>query len=281
MNKKKLLILGIRLCTIVAFCIFASNNYIHKQLANEVSLYAFLGQQYSNNFTLKTLPIGNFLVSSANSNTTCCGEGTTGSFDSKATPAIITQDLKSQKIKSIYEVSFTTNAADGKFNKGNIIQISAITQVKDYLVAEWSINYGGSGGLKGLVIFGNKNGQFQPITGYPFPNNPKSSINLIDKLSNKKYAFPITVDTYFSEVRDLNKDGKLDFLFADWKWDLKNGEAHYESRPWNLQVFELVNSKFRVAKWWNKGEIYKTPEDIGYTESDNARINQIFYEKFK
>ncbi|MFH1535618.1 MAG: hypothetical protein ABIC96_00905, partial [Patescibacteria group bacterium] len=58
------------------------------------------------------------------------------------------------------------------------------------------------------------------------------------------------------------------------------GEGHYQARPWNLQVFELADNKFSVAKWWNKGEVYKTPENIGYfNESDTLKLRQIFYEK--
>ena len=149
----------------------------------------------------------------------------------------------------------------------------------DLLIAEWGINYGGSSGLKGFVLFGVKDEQLLPLTGYPFDASKKSSINLTDELTSKKFSFPITGDSNFSEITDMNKDGRLDLLFADWKWDLENGEAHYVPRPWNLQVFELVDNKFIIAKWWNKGEVYKTPEDIGYSEADKARLKQIFIDK--
>ncbi|MBU1000244.1 hypothetical protein KKE78_02515 [Patescibacteria group bacterium] len=254
---------------------FKQNHFTKEQTLSD-----FLKQQYSNKFTLKTWPFGNLLVISANSNTICCGEGSSDLFDEKATPSVIIQDLNNQKIKLIYEISFKTNAADGKFDKGNIIWVSKIIKIKDYLIAEWGIDWGGSSGLKGMVIFGTKDGQFQPIAGYPLKDDKESSIDVTGKNSNKKYSFPITGDSNFSEMRDLNNDGTLDLLFADWKWDSEKGESHYQARPWNLQVFELVDNKFRAAEWWNKGEAYKTPENIGYfDETETNKLRQIFYEK--
>lgn len=255
--------------------------FVKNQGQKKDPIISFLNQQYSNKYLVKSYVIGNFFVISANSNTSCCGENSIDSFDEKATPAVIIQDLNSQKIKSIYEIDFITNAADGKFNKGNIIHLSDATQVKNYFVEQLDINWGGSGGLKGMIVFGNINGQFQPITGYPLAERTDMSINVTDKISSKKYSFPITGDSNFSEVRDLNNDGIPDLLFADWKWNLENGESHYVPRPWNLQVFELVNNTFRVAKWWNKGEVYKTPENIGYSEADTYTLRQIFYDKSK
>ncbi len=275
--KNKLVWIFLLLIISIALILYFAKN----QTPKENPLISFLNQQYNNKYLVKSYVIGNFSVISANSNTSCCGENSTDSFDEKASPSVIIQDLKSQKIESIYEVSFTTNAADGKFDKGNIIHISKTSQVKDYFVVEWNIYWGGSSGLKGMVVFGNKDGQYQPIAGYPFPIDPKSTINLTDKLSNKKYIFPITGDSNFSEVTDLNNDGKLDLLYADWKWDFKKGESHYVPRPWNLQVFELVNNTFKVAKWWNGGEIYKTPENIGYSDADTYTLKQIFYDKSK
>ncbi|OGE65837.1 hypothetical protein A3H85_00055 [Candidatus Daviesbacteria bacterium RIFCSPLOWO2_02_FULL_40_8] len=276
MKNKKVWIFSLLIISVGSFFYFGKS-----QGRTGLILYTFLSQEYNNKFTLRTWPIENFLVSSANSSTYCCGENSVDPFDEKATPSVIVQNLSDQKIRSIYEISFTTSATDGKFDKGNIIYLSDEKQIKEYFVAEWNIDWGGSAGLKGMAIFGNKDGQFQPISGYPFPNDFKSSINITDKLSNKKYSFPITGDSNFSEVTDLNNDGKLDLLYADWKWDFEKGESHYQSRPWNLQVFELVANTFRVAEWWNGGEIYRTPENIGYSDADTVRLKQIFYEKSK
>lgn len=237
----------------------------------EQVLFSLLRQQYNDNFTAKTFPLGNFLITNAYTNTTFFDDG---HLDKKATPRLIVQDLKIPKIESIYEVSFTNNEDE---NSGNMIYENKVEIKKDLLVAQWTISYGGSGASKGLVVFGNQDGYLKPILGYPFPNDSKSTINLTDKLNNKKYAFPITDDSHFSEVRDLNNDGRPDLLFADWKFE--KGQYHYQPRPWNLQVFELVDNKFRIAKWWNKGEVYKTSENIGYNEVDALRLGQIFIEK--
>lgn len=272
--KKKLILIFLVLVIFVGLFFNFSKNQVQEE-----TLLSFLNKQYSNKSLVKTFdPIGNFLISAASSNTSCCGENSIDPFDEKATPSIVVSDANNLKIKSIYEVSFTNS---GKENKGNLIHIVEAKQIKDVFVAEWSIYYGGSSGLKGMAIFGSKDGQFQPIAGYPFESDSKSSLILMDKFSNKKYSFPITGDSMLSEVTDLNKDGKLDLLYADWTWDLQAGESHYQDRPWNLQVYELIDNKFKVAKWWNNGEVYKTDEKFGYDDEAKSKLIQLFYSKNK
>ncbi|MSU25990.1 MAG: hypothetical protein EXS44_01885 [Candidatus Levybacteria bacterium] len=229
----------------VGFFFYFSKNQFQK----EQFLSIFLREQYSDKFILKSWSSGNFIVTSALSTTTCCGEGSNGAYDEKAAPSVIIQDLNTQKIQSLYEISFTTEASDGKFDRGNNINLYDFKPVKDYFIGVWEINWGGSSGFKGIIIFSNKDGQIKPVAGYPFSEDPKPSINIVDKLKNTTQSFPIVGDTDFTEVTDLNNDGKIDLLFADWKWDFDKGESHYTPRPWNLQVFELFDEKFIVAKW--------------------------------
>lgn len=274
MKKKRIWIILLILILIAGSSFYFGKN----QAPKEDPFMSFLNQQYNGKSLVRTFdPIGKFIISSATSNKAYFDENSNG-LDEKATPSIIVTDANNLQIKSIYEISFTYK---GKENRGNLITQAEAKQIKDFFLSEWVISWGGSNGLKGFVLFGIKDGQLQPITGYPFDFTKDDSINLTDKITGKKYSFPIDIDSVFSEVTDLNNDGKVDLLYADYIWDLKKGEAHYEPRPWYLRVYELKDNKFTVANWWNKGQEFTTTEKIGYTEADTVRLRQIFYEKSK
>lgn len=251
---------------------------LKNRTSKEITFSSFLEQQYSGKPLVKSFDaIGDNIISVAKSNTVCCGENSWDPFDEKATPSIIITNADDLKIKSIYEVSFTNSS---KENRGNLIKQADAKQVNDVFIGEWSIYFGGSSGSKGLAVFKEINGKFQPVEGLPLNLDENNALNLTDKIAGQRYFFPSTSDSFFTDIQDLNKDGIVDLLFADWDWNFDKGESHYQDRPWNLQVFELVDNKFRVAKWWNNGRPYKTPENIGYfDEAETNKLREMFAKK--
>lgn len=234
-----------------------------------------LAEQFGNNYKTQEETIDNFLVTLASS-TIAPFSGETAQVNTKATPLVIIQDLKTGKIQSIFETSFINNGQEDKGN--NISPVTFYTKNNQKgnipLAVDFNIYYGGSGSLQGMAVFDVKNGKLEPVTGYPGTGD---SLILTDKISNQKFKYPGIDSQDFVKIKDLNFDGISDLLLGTWEW--KTDEAHYEARPWTLQVFEYKDNQFKVASWWNNGQKYTTPEKIGYNEEDKITLENILSTK--
>lgn len=227
-------------------------------------------RQFGKQFTLRSNTLGDNLVTIA---TSTIPQKYNDSFENheNASPLIVVNDLKSNNVKQIYELSFTF---DHKLYKGDITYLieSNLNPLEDLsLVTTWGYHNSGSSSLKGLIVFNLKNGLLNPMTGYPQTIDKDFFLTLTDVQTGKKMNFPVVIDSYYSKVTDLNHDGKSDLLYGDWKWN--EGESHYQARPWNLRVYELSNDKFEIAKWWNNGNVFATPDETAYFSEGNIFFN--------
>lgn len=264
--------------------------FLQNRTQEQASLNKLLQEQFDGKYTTETQTVNNYLITIAQSSCYPYDIPNYCKFDKKKTPLIVIQNSLSKKIVSIYEVAM-------KFETGNVIKLISSTfkgeryqkidllekqtDITDIaLITEWRLHYGGSSGLKGLVIFNLKGNDIVPATGYYGKTLEKDNITVTDKITGKSYSFPIVIDMYFSSFVDLNKNGKTDLLYGSWIWDLPK-ESHYTARPWYLRVYELNNGQFEIAKWWNKGQEYKTPENIGYNKTEELKLLNIFNSVYK
>lgn len=273
--------------------IFVGFLFIQNRTQEQLSLNKILQEQFDNKYTIKTQNVDNFLVTIAKSSCVPFDVPNYCKFNNKKAPLIIIQDILNKNIVSIYEIGF--KRTDMELQTGNNITLISSsfkgeryakidllepeTKIKDIgFITEWLLHYGGSSGLKGLVIFNIVGNKIVPVTGYYGKTSEKDNVILTDRFTGKSYSFPIIQDMFFTSFVDLNKNGKTDLLYGRWIWDVPK-EGHYVPRPWYLRVYELSNNKFEIAKWWNNGEEYKTQENIGYEKKDELRLLEIFNEK--
>jgi len=204
---------------------------------------------------------------------------TCSKVDETIIPLIVIRDAKTNKVLSVYEVGFKTNRDySGQIESGNNVYLSSSNYkeetIEDFpFVTEWIMAWGGSSGIKGLVLFDLVNNQLLPVTGYDEAMD-EDAIVLKDKVTSKTYEFPVISDMTFTNIQDLNNDGHTDLLYGYGKWE--RGESHRQARPWHLKVYEYKDNKFEIAKWWNSGEEYTTKENIGYEKKDEWKLIETF-----
>ncbi len=198
-------------------------------------------------------------------------------YDKNASPIIIIEGKNNQRPTSVYEI---TISHEGDNFTGNTIKPEAI-EFKDFdndkipeLYTEWSLSFGGSDALKGVIVFKNDKDIIKPIQG--FPGKGKSLV-ITDLVSRKVTTLPLISWSSYSKFEDINNDSMLEFLYATYDW--KPEESHYEPHFWNLSVYELKQWQYEPSKWWNTGKPYKTTEKIGFGEQDKNRLISIFREK--
>lgn len=274
-NKIKIKLYCFILLLLFVFIGFLS---VQNRTQGQFSLNKILKEQFNNKYQTKVEEVDNSLITIIESS---CPYGDSCKWDAKQIPLIAIQDSKSHKLLSIFKIGFMNNSKTKQDTGNNIWLINVKYQndgFKDFVfLTEWGIGYGGSGGLKGMVMFNKVNNNLIPVNGYFGKASKESSMILTDIQSGNTYSFPLVGDSFFTSYQDLNKDGKTDLLFARWEWILGK-ESHYVPRPWYLRVYELNNNKFEIAKWWNKGEEYKTQEDIGYETKDKSKLLELFSE---
>lgn len=247
---------------------------------NKEGLVSILQKQYSGRFETKTQTINGFLITSANS-TTSPFDPLNDELDEKASPLVIVQDAKSQKVISSYEVYFDT---PNELNKGNLISPTK-TKFIDFdndeekeLVAEWQIFWGGADGLKGLVVFDMVEDKFLPVAGLPGPLDETRSIVLEDLITGEIFRFPIFAGTAYSELEDINNNGMSEWLFGMYEWNLPE-KSRGSPHTWNTQVLQLNKTSLEIPKWWNDGKSYRTTEKIVLGEKGEEQLYEIFISK--
>lgn len=261
------------------FILAALNLLIFQPLTKEKTSLHILQKQYKGSFTTTSEKIGKFLITSANSTVQTFNSDTLVRVDKEASPLVIVQDFDTLKILAVYEVGINNNSTDS--DTSNLIQVSQSifenvdSDKEEEFIGEWAISYGGSDGIKALVIFDTFNDDFVPSFGFPNPINKKYSVVLTDKITGKKFFFPTFRSSNLSYIKDINDDGINEWLYGSYDWMLGE-ESHYDPHFWSLQVLTIDGGKFKIPKWWNKGEAYRTKEKIGFEEDDRQNILELF-----
>lgn len=236
-----------------------------------------LGKQFSNKYRTTTTEIDGSFITVSSSSTSPLSIEEPESYDEKASPLIIIQDVKTKKITSIYEITFGGKRYE-KDNMGNLISPGYINfrnldkDEEKEIYTEWNISYGGSGGLKGIIILDKVGDKWVPLKAIPEDPNDDSKVVLTEKLSNQKAEFPVTGLTGYVRIADLNKDGLSEVLLGSYIWDKE--ESHFSEHYWNLKVYEL--NKASIPTWWNNGLAYKTDQKIGFEENDSYKLFEVF-----
>lgn len=253
---------------------------IFQPLTKQETALSILQNQYKGSFTTTSEKIGKYLITSAYSTTQAFIGDTLVRVDKEASPLVMVQDFDTHKILAIYEIGINNNSTDS--DTGNLIQVSQSVfenidndKEKEF-IGEWTISYGGSGGLQALVVFDFYDDEFIPILGYPASVDEKNSIVFTERVTQKTFSFPVFSSNNFSHIKDINNDGISEWLYGTFDWNIEESEAHFDPHFWNLQVLTIDEGKFKIPKWWNKGETYTTKERIGFEEDDRQNILELF-----
>lgn len=272
MTKPKILVVIFMLLVIGLPTYWILTNRIEQEAILDI-----LSTQFSNQYHTTTTEINESLVYISYSSTSPNSIDEPDEYDEKASPLIIIQDVKTKKITLIYEISFGGKNYEND-NKGNLIHAATINfrnldkDEEKEIYTEWNISYGGSGGLKGIIILDKVGDKWVPLKAIPKDPNDDSKVVLTEKLSNQRAEFSVTGLTGYVRIADLNKDGLSEVLLGSYIWDKE--ESHFSEHYWNLRVYEINNAN--IPNWWNNGLAYKTDQKIGFEENDSYKLFEVF-----
>lgn len=178
-----------------------------------------------------------------------------------------------QDTNDIYEIIFTGEYGDTGIWENEFKTIDIDGDKKEELITEWNLNWGGSGGFKGLVVWKYENGSITPIIGYPedFESDRKIQVKTLDGKVLAEY--PVTNLNYMARV---NPGGK--FYFGSFIYDIQN-ESHTGPHFWKLKAYKYQKDKFVIDESWNNGEEITTNEK--YALSDDLTLFMDLYPYFK
>lgn len=273
MKKSKVLAL-ITLLLIGGISIFWN---LSKREPKQDQVLDILGKQFSNKYRTTTTEIDGSFITVSSSSTSPLSIEEPESYDEKASPLIIIQDVKTKKITSIYEITFGGKRYE-KDNKGNLISPAYINfrnldeDEEKEIYTEWTISWGGSGGLKGIIVLDKAGDKWVPLKAIPEDRNDDSKVVLTEKLSNQTAEFPVTSLISYVRIADLNRDGLSEVLLGSYVWGKE--ESHFSEHHWNLRVYEINNGN--IPNWWNNGSAYTTEDKIGFEENDSYKLFELF-----
>ncbi|MBI5417734.1 MliC family protein [Candidatus Poribacteria bacterium] len=242
--------------------------------------------KFDNKYISESRVVDNFIVSFIRSSFEPPHEGGTAFTQSElvknGSPLLIVQSIKDKKLLNVYEIGIKNNSDTVK--KDNFISLSEsyfqTEKLKDFIVAaEWNAYYGGADGLKGLVLFSKKNNKIVPMTGYPKNPSKTNALVVTDKLTDRVYEFPVTSQSYFTSLTDLNNDNKIDLLYGRYIWSFPS-ESRYDYHNWILGLYELSGTRFEIPPWWNNGKEFVTDQKIDNIGNDQKLI-QTFNDRIK
>lgn len=182
----------------------------------------------------------------------------------------------------IYEIdSHSPDQVKGFLRMEKWVNVNIDDDPEDEIISEWELDWGGSGGLKSLVVFDVNGDKITPVLGYPMDLKVRDDQIIVKGLKDKgDYRFPVVVSDSFTEYSDINGDGKAELLYGNYYWDLKDPlESHFSPHPWDLSVYEFTDKGLTVSPRWNAGRVYRTNEKIGFEETDREKIIRLFREK--
>lgn len=176
-----------------------------------------------------------------------------------------------QGTNQIYEIIFSgENGYTGIWgNEFKAIDLDGDN--KKELITEWNLNWAGSGGYKGLIVWKYENGSIKPIAGYPddFVSDRKIQVK---NIAGKVIAeYPVTDMNYLTKVIH---GGKL--YFGWFVYDIQN-ESHMGPHFWKLSIYKYQQGKFAIDKSWNKGGELTSKEKYPLANDDELYQNLYSY----
>lgn len=152
------------------------------------------------------------------------------------------------------------------------------------VLSEWEAHAGGSGGLKGLIVWKvDEEDGLIPLAGYPQEVSDEAYENgfIIKDLGTGQALnlLPTSID-FFTEYDFETEPFRL--WFARYIWDPSKsgmGESHLAPHTWKLRVFKFEGDSFVVDKSWNNGKEYTTEKKIPVDEAGFQELREIFYSR--
>lgn len=275
MAKRKILV-----CIFTLLVFGLATYWILSTRIKQESILDIFSTQFSNQYHTTTTAINGSLIYISYASTSPNSIEEPDKYDEKASPLIIIQNAQTKKITSIYEITFGGKQYE-KDNKGNLISPAYINfrnldkDEEKEIYTEWDISWGGSGGLKGIIILDRVGDKWIPLKAIPENSIDDTKVLLTEKLSKQTAEFPVTGLTSYVKIADLNRDGLSEVLLGSYIWDKE--ESHFSEHYWNLRVYEINNAN--IPNWWNNGLAYKTDERTGFEDQDNYKLFETFQSK--
>lgn len=235
------------------------------------NFYRYLNKRYSDEFETQTLRVNGFQITVA-----------TGSGMTDILPVVAVFTDNGIKPVEIYEIdSYSSDMVKGFLGLEKWTKANVDADPEGEIISEWGLNWGGSDGLKSLVIFDVQGNKVIPVLGYPSTLKIRDDqIVVKDLKGNGEYRFPVMGLSSFTDYSDLNKDGNSELLYGDYFWDSHDPtESHFSPHFWDLSVYEFTDQGFQSASWWNDGQVYRTEKKIGFENADMIKLNDLFRSK--
>lgn len=227
----------------------------------------FLAANFPNGYSSNAVKVGEDLIVYTVSSSTNPFIDSPENYDScNKNPLVYL--IKQGQIKSVFEIKI------GDFCVSN----SKFIVFKDMIISEWIGDAGGSGGLRGLILWKIINGELQAIGGYPndsgvFGTSLIKAVNINNP--EQSFSYPLGDMNAYSAYLLKNP---LELRYAEMIWKVSE-ESHSSPHQWYLASYILSNNGFIRNPNWNNGETFVTKEKIEGWGDEVKDVVNVDFEK--